>query len=156
MENGILVKVCGILTKQSKGQTLQEKQKDIYPRKYRKLGLWVAVQYGTKFIYIWSQNHPHWRIDFQRIDFFMLKKKRKGKEKKIGSVCISKEFKINLMKLTLSLQLLSGEMTEKFIWKTECNRPERFNNYSGYLEPLARIIFMKGVLGTCCLATHAL
>jgi len=43
MENGILVKVCGFLTKQSKGQTLQEKQKDIYPRKYRKLGLWVAV-----------------------------------------------------------------------------------------------------------------
>lgn len=90
MENGILVKVCGILTKQSKGQTLQEKQKDIYPRKYRKLGLWVAVQYGTKFIYIWSQNHPHWRIDFQRIDFFMLKKKkeRKGKENRF---CVHKQ-----------------------------------------------------------------
>lgn len=49
MENVISVKVCGILTKQSKGQMLQEK--NIYPRKFRKLGLWVGVCYRTKSIY---------------------------------------------------------------------------------------------------------
>lgn len=36
--------------------------------------------------------------------------KKKGKEKKIGSMCISKEFKINLMKLTLSVT---------FIWRND-------------------------------------
>lgn len=79
MENVISAKVCGILTKQSKGQMLQEK--NIYPRKFRKLGLWVAVWYRTKFIYFGVTVIFFGELISKSFIFFMQKKKIKEKER---------------------------------------------------------------------------
>lgn len=51
----------------------KEYNPEIYSRKFRKLGFWVAEYYGAIFIYVWSYNHLIWRTDFQKMIFYAKK-----------------------------------------------------------------------------------
>ena len=59
----------------------KEYNPEIYSRKFRKLGFWVAEYYGVIFIYVWSYNHLIWRTDFQKNDFLCKKKKIEEKDR---------------------------------------------------------------------------
>lgn len=64
----------------------KEYNPEIYSRKFRKLGFWVAEQYGVIFIYVWSYNHLIWRTDFQKNDFFMQKKIEEKERRDVENV----------------------------------------------------------------------